>query len=264
MSSLFGTMSVALQSMLAQQSALEVVANNIANANTPGYSREVANFEESPPILNGNTMVGTGVTMASVESVRDNILNLRIDQETSQQSSLNSYVGSMDQVQALFNETQGTGLQSYLSNFFNSFQSLAVDPTSSPLRQATITAGQDLAGAFSQTSQNLTTIQQGLDQSVVQIVQKVNQLTAQVADLNQQIRQVANSGDAPGALEDQRDVALTNLSNLIDTGVVYSNDGSVSVTTTNGTTLVSGNQSNALTTRLNTATGMHDVLSLGA
>lgn len=49
MSSLFGTMSVALQSMLAQQSALEVVANNVANANTPGYSREVANFEESPP-----------------------------------------------------------------------------------------------------------------------------------------------------------------------------------------------------------------------
>ena len=264
MSSLFGTMSVALQSMLAQQSALEVVANNIANANTPGYSREVANFEEDPPVLNGNTMVGTGVTMASVESVRDNILNLRIDQETSQQSGLNSYVGSMDQVQALFNETQGTGLQSYLSNFFNSFQSLATDPTSAPLRQATITAGQDLAGAFSQTSQNLTTIQQGLDQSVVHIVQKVNQLTAQVADLNQQIRQVANSGDAPGALEDQRDVALTNLSNLIDTGVVYSNDGSVSVTTTNGTTLVSGNQSDALTTQLNMATGMHEVLSEGA
>ncbi len=263
MSSLFGTMSVALQSMLAQQSALEVVANNVANANTPGYSREVANFEESPPVLNGNTMVGTGVTMASVESVRDNILNLRIDQETSEQSNLNSYVGSMDQVQALFNETQGTGLQTYLSNFFNSFQSLATDPTSSPLRQATITAGQDLAGAFSQTSQNLSTIQQGLDQSVVQTVQQVNQLTAQVANLNQQIEEVSNSGDAPGSLEDQRDVALTSLSNLIDTAVVYSNSGSVTVTTTNGTALVSGNQSDALTTQLNSASGMHEVMAQG-
>jgi flagellar hook-associated protein 1 FlgK len=264
MSSLFGTMSVALQSMLAQQSALEVVANNIANANTPGYSREVANFEESPPILNGNSMVGTGVTMASVESVRDNILNLRIDQETSQQSGLNSYVGSMDQVQALFNETQGTGLQTYLSNFFNSFQSLATDPTSSPLRQATITAGQDLAGAFSQTSQNLTTIQQGLDQSVVQTVQEVNNLTAQIADLNQRIQEVSNSGTSPGSLEDQRNVALTNLSNLIDTGVVYSHDGSVYVTTTHGTALVSGNQSDALTTQLNRATGMNELLAQGA
>ncbi len=264
MSSLFGTMSVALQSMLAQQSALEVVANNIANTNTPGYSREIANFEESPPVLNGTTMVGTGVTMASVESVRDNILNLRIDQETSQQSGLNSYVNSMNQVQSLFNETQGTGLQTSLSNFFNSFQSLATDPTSSPLRQAAITAGQDLAGAFSQTSQNLTTIQQGLDQSVVQSVQQVNQLTTQIANLNQQIQEVSNSGDSPGSLEDQRDEALTNLSNLIDTAVVYANNGSVSVTTTNGTTLVAGNQSDELTTQLNAATGMHEVVAQGA
>jgi flagellar hook-associated protein 1 FlgK len=263
MSSLFGTMSVALQSMLAQEGALGVVANNIANSNTPGYSREVPNFEESPPILSGNTMVGTGVTMSSVESVRDNILNLRTQQETSQQSSLNSYVDSMNQVQALFNETQGTGLQTDLSNFFNSFQSLATDPTSSSLRQSVIIAGQDLANAFSQTSTNLATIQQGLDQSVVQTVGQINQLTAQVANLNQQIQEVSNSGDNPGSLEDQRDEALQNLAGLIDTAVVYSNDGTVSVTTTNGAALVSGNQSDALTTQLNSATGMHEVLAQG-
>jgi flagellar hook-associated protein 1 FlgK len=160
-------MSVALQSLLAQQGAMGVVANNIANSNTPGYSREVPVLQESPPTLMGNTMVGSGVNMSTVESVRDNILNLRIDQETSQQSSLGSYVNSMNQVQALFNETQGTGLQSYLSSFFNSFTSLSTDPTSSPLRQAALTAGENLAGAFSLTSQNLSTIQQGLDQSVV-------------------------------------------------------------------------------------------------
>jgi flagellar hook-associated protein 1 FlgK len=256
-------MSVALQSLLVQQGALEVVANNIANANTPGYSREVPILEESPPILSGNTMVGTGVTLQSVQSVRDNILDLRIDQETSQQSSLNSYVDSMNQVQALFNETQGTGLQTDLSNFFNNFQSLATDPTSSSLRQAVIVAGQDLAGAFSQTSDNMATIQQGLDQSVVQTVQQVNQLTAQVANLNQQIQEVSNSGDNPGSLVDQRNEALTNLSNLIDTAVIYSNNGTVSVTTTHGALLVSGNQSEALTTQINSATGMNDVYAQG-
>ena len=263
MSSLFGTMSVALQSLLVQQGALEVVANNIANANTPGYSREVPVLEESPPILSGNTMVGTGVTLQSVQSVRDNILDLRIDQETSQQSSLNSYVDSMNQAQALFNETQGTGLQTDLSNFFNSFQSLATDPTSSSLRQSVIIAGQNLANAFSQTSNNLATIQQGLDQSVTQTVQQVNQLTAQVANLNQQIQEVSNAGENPGSLEDQRDQALNNLSGLIDTAVIYSNNGTVSVTTTNGTLLVSGNQSNALSTQINSATGMNDVYSQG-
>jgi flagellar hook-associated protein 1 FlgK len=263
MSSLFGTMSVALQSLLAQQNALGVVANNIANVNTPGYSREVPVLEENPPTLTGNTLVGTGVTMSSVESVRDNILNLRIQQETAQQSGLNSYLDAMNQVQTLFNETQNTGLESYLSNFFNSFQSLATDPTSSSLRQAAITAGQDLAGAFSQTSQNLASIQQGLDQSVVQTVQQVNQLTAQVANLNQQIQTVSNANQNPGSLEDQRDEVLQNLSTLIDTAVVYANDGTATVTTTHGTLLVSGNQSNALTTQVNDATGMHDVYAQG-
>ncbi len=256
-------MSVALQSLLTQQAALEVTANNIANANTPGYSREVPVLEESPPQLSGNAMVGTGVTMASVQSVRDNILDLRIDQETSQQSSLSSYVDSMNQVQALFNETQGTGLQTDLSNFFNSFQSLATDPTSSAERQAVILAGQNLAGAFNQTSQNLSTIQQGLDQSVVQTVQQINQLSTQVAALNQQIQEVTNSGDSPGPLEDQLNEDLTNLSNLVGTAVVYNSDGTVNVTTGNGALLVAGNQSEALTTQINTATGMNDVYSQG-
>jgi flagellar hook-associated protein 1 len=263
MSSLFGTMSVALQSMLAQQSGLEVVANNVSNINTPGYSAEVANFEESPPVLSGNILLGTGVTLAGVQSVRDNILNLRIDQETSQQSSLNSYVGAMDQVQSLFNETQGTGLQSYLSNFFNSFQSVATDPASTPLREAAIIAGQDLAGAISQTSSNLAEIQQGLDQSVVQVTQQINGLNTQIGQLNQQIQQVANLGDGSGSLQVQLDTALTNLSQLVDTAVIYSSDGTASVSTTNGTTLVAGDQVNALSTQVNTATGMHDVYAQG-
>ena len=264
MSSLFGTMSVALQSLLAQQGAMGVVANNIANTNTPGYSREIPVLEESPPTLMGNTLVGTGVMLKNVESVRDNILNLRIQQETSQQSSLNSYVDSMNQVQTLFNETQNTGLQSDLSNFFNSFQSLATNPTNSALRQAVITAGQDLAGAFSHTSQNLATIQRGLDQSAVQTVGQINQLTAQVANLNEQIQTVANARQNPGSLEDQRDQVMQQLSGLIDTAVVYADDGTVSVTTTNGTLLVAGNKSEALTTQLNPSTGMHEIYSQGS
>ena len=256
-------MSIALQSLLAQQGAMGVVANNVANTNTPGYSREIPVLEETPPVLSGNILVGTGVTLRSVESVRDNVLSLRIDQETSQQSSLKSYVDSMNQVQTLFNETQGTGLQTVLSNFFNSFQSLATDPTSSSLRQAALTAGQNLANSFNQTSNNLATIQQGLDRSAVQIVQQVNHLSAQVANLNQQIQMVSNSGQNPGALEDQRDEAVQNLSGLIDTAAVYSDNGTVSLTTTNGTLLVSGNRSNALTTQVNSATGMHEVLSQG-
>lgn len=242
---------------------MSVTANNISNVNTPGYSREIPVLEENTPILSGSSLIGTGVSMTSVESVRDNILDLRIDQETSQQSSLNSYVDSMNQVEALFNETEDTGLQSDLSSFFASFQSLASDPTSSAERQAVILAGQDLADAFNQTSENLSTIQQGLDQSVVQTVDEVNQLTGQLASVNQQIQDVSNAGDSAGPLEDQRDEDLLNLSNLIDTAVVYNNDGTVTVTTGNGALLVTGSQSYALTTQVNGTTGMNDIYAQG-
>ena len=262
MSSLFGSMSIALQSLLAQQGALGVVANNIANASTPGYSREIPILEETPPLFSGNVLVGTGVTMAHVESVRDDVLNLRIQQETQQQSSLNSYLDSMNQVQAAFNETQGGGLQSVLSSFFNSFQALAADPTNSSLRQGVITAGQNLANVFNQTSQNLATMQQGLDKSVVQTVTQANQLSSQIADLNHQIQAVSISGQDAGPLLDQRDQALQSLSQLVDTAVTYSGDGTVSVTTTNGALLVEGNQSQPLTVQINSS-GMHDVFSQG-
>jgi len=264
MSSLFGTISVALQSLLAQQAATGVVANNVANVNTPGYSREIPVMEESPPVLMGSTLVGTGVTLKTVESVRDNILSLRIQQETSQQSGLESYVNSMNQVQSLFNETQGTGLQTDLSKFFNSFSALATDPTSSSLRQSSLIAGQNLANDFRQTSAQLTTIKQGIDQSVVQTVKQINDLTTQIANLNGQIQQVALTEQNPGPLEDQRDAALQSLAQLVDTAVVYADDGTVTVSTTNGTTLVTGNESNALDTERDTGTGMHEVTANGS
>jgi flagellar hook-associated protein 1 FlgK len=256
-------MSIALQSLLTQQAAMEVVANNIANSNTTGYCREEAVLEETSPIQEGNVQLGTGVTMASVQSVRDKILNLRIQQETSQDENLTSYVNAMDQVQSLFNETSSTGLQTALSNFFNSFSSLSADPTSSTLREAVISAGQNLAQAFNQSSQSLTTIRSGLDQSVEQDVDQINQLADQIANLNQQIQAASVSGESAGTLEDQRDQALLSLSKLVDTSVITNEDGSVNVTTTSGALLVAGNTSQHLSTQLNTETGLHDVYSNG-
>jgi flagellar hook-associated protein 1 FlgK len=262
MSNLFGSMSIALQSLLTQQGTLGVVANNIANANTPGYFREIPNMEETPPVIRGNVLVGTGVTMAHVQSVRDDVLNLCIQQETQQQSGLNSYLESMNQVQAVFNEIQGGGLQSVLTSFFNSFQSLAADPTNSFLRQGVITAGQNLANVFKQTRQKLATIQQGLDKSVVQTVTQVNQLSSQIANLNKQIQAVSSSGQDAGPLLNQRDQPLQNLSHLVDTAVICAGDGTVSVTTTKGALLVEGNQSQPLTVQIDSS-GMHDVFSQG-
>src|SRR3990172_4675868 len=115
MASLLGSLSIALRSLLAQQGALATTSNNIANVNTPGFSRQRPVLEEDTPVFYGSLLFGTGVRLESVESIRDRILELRIHQEIQQQSRQEAFLGAMRQVEALFNEAQGVGLEGVLS-----------------------------------------------------------------------------------------------------------------------------------------------------
>lgn len=263
MGTLSGSLSIALQALEADQGAIAVTTNNIANADTPGYARQVAEFSENTPIVVGNLVLGTGVTLDQPQTVRDNILQLRIAQESQQTGQLNSFLDGMTQVESLFNETSGTGLQTPLSSFFSSLQQLSTDPTSSSLRVGVISAAQNLATAFNQASSALTTQQSDLNLSVQQNVGEVNQLTSQIAQLNTQISGMTEAGQDPSAFVEQRDVALQNLSNLIGVNVIDGGNGSETITTGNGSPLVVGTQSYALQTQTNTTTGMLDILSQG-
>jgi flagellar hook-associated protein 1 FlgK len=203
------------------------------------------------------------VEFEGVQSVRDNILELRIGQETQQQKRLQSYLNSMNQVHSLFNETEGAGLSAMLNQFFNFFQKLADRPRDIPTRRAVISAGQDLASAFQQTGQQLKSIQQGVDQQVRQTVEEINSDTAQLASLNQQITSVQGNSEQAGMLQHRQHSVLHSLSQLVDVAVTYANDGSLTITTTNGVPLVAGAQSFALRTAANPSTGFQDIFSQG-
>jgi flagellar hook-associated protein 1 len=263
MGGLMGSLQIAIQSLLADQGALEVTGNNISNVNTPGYSRQIPVFVEEPSITEGSLVFGQGVGLQQVQSVRDNVLELQLNQETGTQSQLNAYLGGMNQVATVFNETQGAGLQNVLSQFFNSFQELSTNPADTTLRQAVITAGQNLATAFNQASASLGQTRTSLDQSVVQDVTQVNQLTSQIAALNPQIAEAQGLGQSTGALVDQRTQLIRQLSGLIDTSVTDAGNGNVTVSTADGTALVVGNQSFGLTAQLDTQTGTQHVFSQG-
>ena len=263
MAGLFSALSIAVSAMEAEQGALEVTSNNIANVNTPGYSREVPVLQENPPVDLASLQFGTGVTLSGVQSIRDNILELRLNQETSQQNLLDTQVDGLNQIQALFNDPAGSGLQTVISNFFNSFQQLAADPSSSSDRQAVIIAGQTLATAFNQTANALTTQQQSLDQSVVQSVSQINGLTSQIASLNQQIAASQSAGADSGVLVDQRTQLIRQLSQVMNISVTDEGNGAVTVAAANGAALVVANQSFNLSAQTNPATGFHDVFYQG-
>jgi len=263
MGSLFGTLSIALGALQADRGSIEVTSNNIANVNTAGYSREQVNLSENPPVQVGNLLFGTGVSLGQTTSVRSNLLEVQLDQANTSSGQLNSFLGAMNQVQTLFNETAGSGLQTPLSAFYDSLTQLTADPTNSAYRQGVVTAGQNLATAFQQDSSNLKTLQSNTDLSVVQSFTQINQLTQQIAGLNVQISNQVSLGQDAGSFQDQRTQLVRQLSGLVGISETQAGNGSLTIATTSGAALVDGSQSFALTTQINPNTTYHDVYSNG-
>jgi flagellar hook-associated protein 1 len=248
MSGLSGTMSVALSALSAEQGALEVTSNNVANVNTPGYSRQRPILEESTPVVLDPLTLGTGVTLARLQSIRDPILQLRIQEETQHQGALNAFVTGMQQAQVRFNSNNGGDIGSQISNFFSSLSQLSTNPTDLALRQGVLTAAGNLANSFHGTANTLTQQRSNVDLQVVQAVQQVNTLTIQIAQVNGQISALQNVGRDASAFVDQRDVIIGQLSNLIDVSQIQS-DNTIALTTSNGTALVAGQQAFTLSTQ---------------
>jgi flagellar hook-associated protein 1 len=261
MSSLFGTLAIATGALAAEQGAMDATTNNVANANTPGYSRLRPVLTESDPVVLGAVTYGTGVTLEKLESLRDPILQLRIQEETQQQGQLNASVTALQQTQVQFNTNSGD-IGSQISNFFSSLQQLSTDPTNLSLRQGVLTAAGNLASAFNNTANSLTQQQGSLNLNVGQDVAQVNTLTSQIALLNGQISSLQNLNQDASAFVDQRDVAIGQLSNLIDVSQIQSDGTGVTLTTSNGTALVAGNQSFTLTTQADPS-GLQHIFAQG-
>jgi flagellar hook-associated protein 1 FlgK len=260
MSSLNASLTTALSGLIAEQGALQVTTNNVANANTPGYSQEQPVLVSSEPYVADPLTFGTGVTLQSVESIRDPILESQIQQQTQTQGQYSTLASTLTQTQVNFTSSS-SDIGTSISNFFDSINQLSTNPSDLSLRQGVLTAAGNLATSFNTTANSLTQQQTSLDLSVVQAVGQVNQLTAQIAQLNGQIGDLQNVGESAGAFVDQRQQAIDQLSALVDVSVIPS-DGSLTLTTANGSPLVAGQQSFQLTTQINSA-GLHDVDSQG-
>jgi len=258
MSGLYGTMWIALSGLEAQQAGLETSTNNVANVNTPGYSREVPILQEAAPVIEGNVAFGQGVQVEGIQSLRSNLLDLQISDETQQQGSSQAYVNAMNQVQTLFpDDTTGIGAQ--ISAFFQSLNSLSTNPSDLTLRQNVLSAASNMASAFNDTANQLTQTQQQLDLNAQQQVQEINQITQQIAGLNLQLCELSSTGQDYASFEDQRGELIQQLSGLIDLSQV-STGNAVTLTTKQGTALVVGGQAYALSTAPNTS-GLQDIYS---
>jgi len=254
------SMFIAVQALMAEQGALSVTSNNIANVNTPGYSRQIAILDEAPTFKEGNLVFGSGVTLQQFQSVRDQLLQLRIYEETQQQGNSQAQLSSLNQIEGLFADSS-SGIGGALTTFFNSLSQLSADPANASARTQVLTSANNLAGQFHQAVAALGTLRSGLDQAVPQTVNQINQLTEQIAKLNGQVAQMQGLGKDPGSTQDQRDELIRQLSQVINVSVTQTEHG-ITLTTANGVPLVVAGQSFALQSSTN-ANGLNDVFAQG-
>ena len=238
-----------LSGLQAQQSALNVVGHNIANVNTPGYTRQRAILSSGLSAVEGDITYGQGSTVTSVQGIRDRFLNLQISRETAKQSGAETRYAGVNAVATTLGDTGATGISAQIQAFFQSFQDLATQPESAALRTNVVGKAQAMISGLQTNYRALDDQRNNSDQAVAAMVGEVNTLTSQIAVLNQRI-----SGEAtPGSDNDSRDQrqALTDkLANLVGINVVEDSKGEYQITLDSGAaTLVSGSASYDLVTK---------------
>lgn len=260
MSGLNASLATALSGLLVEQGAIQATTNNVSNVNTPGYSRQEPILVASDPVVVAPLTFGTGVSLQSVESIRDPILESRIQQERQTQGQYSSLAQALQQTQTNFTSNTGD-VGASISSFFDSVNQLSTNPADLSLRQGVLTAAGNLATSFNTTANNLTQQRTNLDLNVVQTVGQINQFSQQIAQLNGLISNLQNVGESAGTFIDQRTQLIDRLSALTNVSVIPS-DNTLTLITGNGIPLVTGQQSFQLQSQTNSA-GLHDIYFQG-
>jgi len=248
MTQLFGLLSIGAGALLSQQRAISVTGNNIANVNTPGYSRQRLNMETNLPVDSPVGLVGFGVQTTTVERVYDRFLGVQVNNESANLGRWEAQKGSLEQVEVVFDESGGYGLNQALSDFWNSWQDLSMNPSGTVERSVVAAKSQALADTIRQKYADLEQSQVDIDAAVRSGIEDINRLTAEIADLNRKIASTESGGTVmANDYRDSRDLALKQLSEIIGINSFEDSDGQVVVSVGSGRTLVESGNNYALT-----------------
>src|SRR5690606_14197065 len=244
----FFGLDIARRALQAQMRALDVVGHNIANANTPGYSRQVAIFATTPPypapMLNSMIQagqVGTGVQIEAIRRLRDQFVEMQLRNETESLGRWNARYEALKQVELFLAEPSDYGLRDALDQFWQSLQDLHQQPESDAARAVVRERALLLAASFQHVHKQLTDLRLDLNRLVELEVQKVNTLTERLANINAQIHRVHLSGHDPNDLLDQRDQLILELAEIVDISVLERDNRTVQISI-NGFSIVDGEQ----------------------
>jgi flagellar hook-associated protein 1 FlgK len=231
---------IAFSGLTAAEMQINLAASNISNADTPGYTRKTA--DQSSVVTGG---IGTGVAITGISSNVDRLLLKSLIGATSDLGSANVTNSVLSELQQLFgnasssgNGTTGTSLANTLASLETALSSLAGTPSSVSSQSAVVSAVDDVAAQLRSTSSGIQNLRGNADQDISSSVGSINADIQQIAALNKSIKQETAAGQPTADLEDQRNMALQDISSYMNVSYFTNSSGDLQVFTASGQPLV--------------------------
>jgi flagellar hook-associated protein 1 FlgK len=249
MPGLFQGLEIGKRALLSHQVYLQTIGHNIANVNTPGFTRQRVRISASYPESLTYGQVGTGIRVDDVRHVRDMFLRQQYREANKSFGQWSYKEKTLAQIESLFNEPQDNALNEQLNDFWDAWSELSLSPESSPPRKMVLEQARTLINGFHQLSGQLTKLREATDRDLTGMVERINGLTSEIANLNQQIKSQELGGTRANDLRDERDRLTDELSLIIDVRTREKANGA-SIVYMGAMVLVDGSDSFDLGTRL--------------
>lgn len=234
-------LNIGITGLNAAQAGLVTTGHNIANAATPGYSRQAIVQSTQNPMFTGSGFFGQGTRVETVKRIYSEYLTQQVLSADTRRAQFDSYEGQIAQIDNMLADAN-VGLSPALQDFFQAVQDMAANPANIPARQSMISTAESLVSRFHFLDQRLTEIRDGVEREIEATVGEINSFAQQISDINQRIvlAQATGTGQAANDLLDQRNLLISDLNKLIRVSTLPENDGSLSVFIGSGQPLVIG------------------------
>ena len=240
MSGIGMVLNIAATALNAQQNGINVTAHNIANVNTEGYSRQRPVIDARQPEVYGGLVMGRGVEVDTIAQYSDKLIENRLNQEKSNMSSASEMEKYMQVLEGLFNENSGTSISTMLNDFWNEWYDISNNPSGASERILLYEHSSLFTEQFNTLASDLNQIETDLTNAVSTGLETINSLTNQIAQLNDQIVGMESSGSA-NDLRDKRNALVSELNEYLDIKSFEQSNGSLTIVSAKGSTLVQGN-----------------------
>jgi len=221
-------LNIGVTALTANQSALQAIGNNIANVNTPGYSRQQVVQQSIPGQFSGSGYYGKGVEVLTVKRIYDEFLTRQAATAQSIAAGDTTRYAYMKQLESLFPGGEN-GLGATIGDMLNAFSDIANAPTDLTARAVVLARADEVAGRFRAMADSLNELRSGTSSQLDVDVKAVNNLAGKIATINKEIALALGTGHAPNDLQDQRDQLIRDLNKYVQTTIIPADDGSLNI-----------------------------------